>query len=78
MLPRTLVRGPVKTTPVELPEGRLVAAFERQMFASSNGGASWEKLGEPVPIKPVRTFTGTLTPGRSAALRRRRGPYRPQ
>jgi ferric-dicitrate binding protein FerR (iron transport regulator) len=54
----SLMKGPVKTTPVETSDGTLVGVFEQQMFSSSNGGAGWQKLGEPIPIKPVRTFTG--------------------
>lgn len=50
--------GPVKTTPVEIPGGRLVGVYEQQLYVSSNGGMSWEKLGEPIPIRPLRTFTG--------------------
>jgi len=54
----TPLPGPVRTTPVELPGGRLVGVYEQQLYVSSNGGAGWEKFGDPIPIKPVRTFTG--------------------
>jgi hypothetical protein len=54
----TMLPGPVRNTPVEIPGGRLVSVFEQQMYVSANGGASWEKFGEPVPIKAQRTFTG--------------------
>lgn len=54
----TALPGPVKTTPVEIPGGRLVGIFEQQMYVSANGGAGWEKLGDPIPIKPLSTFTG--------------------
>jgi len=54
----TLLKGPVRTTPVETTGGTLIAVFGQQMFSTSNGGAAWQKLGEPIPIKPVRTFTG--------------------
>jgi ferric-dicitrate binding protein FerR (iron transport regulator) len=54
----TMLPGPVKSTPVEIPGGRLIGVFEQQLYVSSDGGAAWEKLGEPIPIKPLRTFTG--------------------
>ena len=54
----SMLPGPVRNTPVELPGGRLVSIYDQQMYASSNGGASWEKFGDPVPIKAQRTFTG--------------------
>jgi photosystem II stability/assembly factor-like uncharacterized protein len=54
----TMLPGPVRNTPVEIPGGRLVSVFEQQMYVSANGGASWEKFGEPVPVKAQRTFTG--------------------
>lgn len=43
--------GPVKTNAIELPGGRIVAAADQQVFVSKNEGTSWEKLGEPLPIK---------------------------
>lgn len=54
----TLMKGPVRATPVEAPGGTLIGVREQQMFSSSSGGAAWETLGEPIPIRPVRTFTG--------------------
>jgi ferric-dicitrate binding protein FerR (iron transport regulator) len=54
----SMLPGPVHSTPVELPGGRLVGVYEQQLYLSKDGGASWEKFGEPIPIKPQRTFTG--------------------
>ncbi len=44
--------GAVKTNPIELPGGKLLAAAENQLFVSADGGKKWEKFGDPVPFKP--------------------------
>ena len=45
--------GPVRTNLIEIPDGRLVGAGDRQLFASANGGVVWSKLGPSVPIRPL-------------------------
>jgi Tfp pilus assembly protein PilX len=52
------MKGPVRTTPVEIAGGKLVAGFEKQYYVSSDGAVTWTKLGEPAPILSRRTFTG--------------------
>lgn len=54
----TELRGPVRSTPIELPGGALVGAGERQLFRSLDGGARWDKLGPPLPIVPSRVVRG--------------------
>lgn len=44
---------PVRTNVIELPDGRLAGAGGRQLYVSSNRGASWTPLGPPAPISPV-------------------------
>ena len=41
----------MKTNPIEIPGGRLVALAERQLFGSKDNGGTWEKLGEALPIQ---------------------------
>jgi len=43
--------GPVKTNVVELPGGRLAGVADTQLYVSANGGTSWEKVGDPIPMK---------------------------
>jgi photosystem II stability/assembly factor-like uncharacterized protein len=45
------IAGPAKTNAIEIPGGRIVAIADQQLFVSKNDGASWEKLGDPLPIK---------------------------
>ena len=48
----TALAGPVKVNPIELPGGKLVAAVDAQLHASTDGGRSWQKLGDPIPFQP--------------------------
>jgi hypothetical protein len=41
----------VKSAVLELPGGRLAGLSERQVHVSSDGGATWEKLGPELPAK---------------------------
>jgi len=41
----------VKTNPIELPDKRLAALSDSQLHVSADGGATWTKLGPPVPFK---------------------------
>lgn len=43
--------GPVKTNVVELPGGRLAGVADTQLYVSGNGGSTWEKVGDPIPMK---------------------------
>ncbi|HXX93148.1 MAG TPA: hypothetical protein VEN81_05910, partial [Planctomycetota bacterium] len=43
--------GPAKSCPIALPGGRIVALTDQQLYLSKDEGASWEKLGDPLPIK---------------------------
>jgi photosystem II stability/assembly factor-like uncharacterized protein len=43
--------GPVKTSVIELPGGRLAGLGEKELLVSSDGGSSWQKVGDPLPIK---------------------------
>jgi hypothetical protein len=36
---------------IELPGGKLAGLNEQQLFVSSDGGATWEKKGDPIPLK---------------------------
>jgi photosystem II stability/assembly factor-like uncharacterized protein len=47
----TKIGGPVKSNAIELPGGRLVAIADQQLYVSKDG-AAWEKIGDPIPIKP--------------------------
>jgi hypothetical protein len=42
----------VKDNPIELPDHRLAALAEAQIMVSTDGGATWVKLGPPAPFKP--------------------------
>jgi photosystem II stability/assembly factor-like uncharacterized protein len=44
------VNGP-KTSPIVLPGGRLAALADQQVWMSKDEGATWEKSGDPLPIK---------------------------
>lgn len=44
--------GPVKSNPIEISDGKLLAAVDAQLFISGDGGKTWAKLGEPIPWKP--------------------------
>jgi photosystem II stability/assembly factor-like uncharacterized protein len=43
--------GPVKSSVIEISGGRLLGHADQQLYVSKNDGTSWEKLGEPVPVK---------------------------
>lgn len=43
--------GPVKSNLIELPGKRLVGFTETQLHLSGDGGATWSKLGPPLPFK---------------------------
>ena len=45
------IAGPAKTNAIEIPGGRIVAIADQQLFVSRDDGTSWQKLGEPLPIK---------------------------
>lgn len=42
----------MKGTPIELPDKRIAGLTDKQIFVSSDAGATWTKLGPPVPFKP--------------------------
>ncbi len=44
--------GPVKMNPIELPGGKLVAAVDAQLEVSTDGAATWQRLGDPIPFQP--------------------------
>lgn len=48
-----LLPGPVKENPVALPDGKLMAAVDRQLLISADGGKTWEKTGPEIPFKPT-------------------------
>ena len=41
-----------KSNPIELPDKRLAALADSQILVSADAGATWTKLGAPVPFKP--------------------------
>jgi hypothetical protein len=43
--------GPVKTNVIEMPGGKLAGLADQQLFVSANGGTSWDKVGDPLPMK---------------------------
>ena len=47
----TKIGGPVKSSVIEIPGGRLVGHADQQLYLSKNDGTSWEKLGDPLPAK---------------------------
>jgi hypothetical protein len=49
----TKVSGPHAGSPVELPDGRLVAVGSDHVIASSDHGKTWTNVGEPLPYQPV-------------------------
>lgn len=48
-----LLPGPVKDNPIALPDGKLMAAVDRQLMISADGGKSWQKTGPEIPFKPT-------------------------
>ncbi len=44
--------GPVKSNPIEITGGKLLAAVDSQIYVSADGAANWTKLGDPLPFKP--------------------------
>jgi len=44
--------GIVKTNPIEVADGKLVAPVEKQLYVSADGGKTWGKLGPELPFKP--------------------------
>ena len=44
------VDGP-RSTPVELPDGRIVAVGGDHLIISEDAGASWTNIGEPLPYQ---------------------------
>lgn len=42
----------MKDNPIELSDKRLAALADAQIMVSSDGGATWTKLGPPAPVKP--------------------------
>ena len=48
----TALPGPVKMNPIELPGGKLVAAVEARLHVSADHGATWQKMGDPIPFQP--------------------------
>lgn len=48
-----LLPGPVKENPVALPDGKLMAAVDRQLMISVDGGKTWQKTGPEIPFKPT-------------------------
>jgi photosystem II stability/assembly factor-like uncharacterized protein len=47
------LEGPVKTNPIEIAGGKLVAPVEKQLYLSPDAGKTWEKIGPELPFKPV-------------------------
>ncbi len=45
------VAGPVKSCPISIPGGRVVALADQQLYVTKDDGANWEKLGPPLPVK---------------------------
>jgi photosystem II stability/assembly factor-like uncharacterized protein len=43
--------GPAKTSPIALPGGRIAALADTQIYVTKDEGATWEKVGEPIPVK---------------------------
>jgi len=43
--------GPAKTSPIALPGGRIAALADQQLYVTADEGATWEKLGKPLPVK---------------------------
>ena len=41
----------MKTNVIELPGGRLAGLSDQQLYVSADAGASWEKAGDPLPLK---------------------------
>jgi hypothetical protein len=44
--------GPVKSNPIEITGGKLLAPVDSQLYISADHGATWQKIGEPLPFKP--------------------------
>ncbi len=44
--------GPVKSSPIELGDGKIAGLGGNQIWVSSDGGEKWEKLGDVIPFKP--------------------------
>ena len=45
------LKMPVKSSVVEAPGGRLLGVGDKQVYASRDEGATWEPVGEPLPVK---------------------------
>jgi photosystem II stability/assembly factor-like uncharacterized protein len=58
----TQVSRAVKDNPIELPDRRLAGLADAQVLVSTDGGATWTKLGPPAPFKPNGiTYSGKGT-----------------
>jgi photosystem II stability/assembly factor-like uncharacterized protein len=44
--------GDIKSNPVEIADGKLVAPIEKQLYVSADAGKTWQKLGPELPFKP--------------------------
>ena len=49
----TKVRGPHAGSPEELPDGRIVSVGGDHLIISSDHGATWTNIGEPLPYQPA-------------------------
>lgn len=43
--------GPAKSGPIQMEPGKIAALAGQQIYVTSNGGQSWDKLAEPLPFK---------------------------
>jgi photosystem II stability/assembly factor-like uncharacterized protein len=46
------VANAIKSNPVELPGKRIAGFAGNQLLISADGGATWSKLGPPMPLRP--------------------------
>lgn len=47
-----MLPGSIKSNPIEMAPGKLVAPVGSQLHVSVNGGTTWEKFADPLPFKP--------------------------
>jgi photosystem II stability/assembly factor-like uncharacterized protein len=57
--------GPVSiyysSSPVELPDGRIVALGKNNLLATSDGGKTWKQIGDPLPFPGANCGTYSVT-----------------
>jgi photosystem II stability/assembly factor-like uncharacterized protein len=54
-------RTVVGVTPIELPDGSVVAVGEDHLLRTTDGAATWQPIGEPLPFSLLQNNSGAIT-----------------